>query len=113
MKIEHLFVYGSLCPGCPNAHILETIGGTFQKATIKGVLKENGWAAELGFPGLVISADGEAVEGYIFSSVYLSSFWEKIDEFEGDEYQRTLSQVQLNTGEVMQVHVYSLAEVNQ
>ncbi|MGI4199102.1 gamma-glutamylcyclotransferase family protein, partial [Klebsiella pneumoniae] len=29
--MESLFVYGTLGPGRPNAHILENIGGTWQE----------------------------------------------------------------------------------
>ena len=54
---QHLFVYGTLGPNKPNAHILEVIGGTWRKGSVKGLLKEAGWEAELGFPGLMLNSD--------------------------------------------------------
>ncbi len=32
--MESLFVYGTLGPGRPNAHILENIGGTWQEGHV-------------------------------------------------------------------------------
>ena len=52
---QHLFVYGTLGPNKPNAHILEVIAGTWSKGSVKGLLKEAGWVAELGFPGLMLN----------------------------------------------------------
>ena len=66
---QHLFVYGTLGPNKPNAHILEVIAGTWSKGSVKGLLKEAGWGAELGFPGLMLNSDGQTVDGYIFSLV--------------------------------------------
>ena len=34
--MESLFVYGTLGPGRPNAHILENIGGTWQEGHVGG-----------------------------------------------------------------------------
>lgn len=41
--MESLFVYGTLGPGRPNAHILENIGGTWQEGHVGGSLLEKGW----------------------------------------------------------------------
>ncbi|ENU39890.1 AIG2-like family protein [Acinetobacter johnsonii] len=68
---QHLFVYGTLAPNKPNAHILEALAGTWNKGSVKGLLKEAGWGAELGFPGLMLGPDGPTVDGYIFSSEQL------------------------------------------
>ena len=82
---QHLFVYGTLGPNKPNAHILEVIGGTWRKGSVKGLLKEAGWGAELGFPGLMLSPDGQTVDGDMFSSEQLNTLWNSLDEFEGSE----------------------------
>jgi gamma-glutamylcyclotransferase (GGCT)/AIG2-like uncharacterized protein YtfP len=34
--MESLFVYGTLGPGRPNAHILEKIGGTWREGHVAG-----------------------------------------------------------------------------
>ena len=64
---QKLFVYGTLAPGRPNAHVLGAIGGTWQPATVKGHLKQRGWGAEMGYPGLVLDKAGEEIKGFIFS----------------------------------------------
>lgn len=105
---QHLFVYGTLRPNKPNAHILEVIGGTWRKGSVRGLLKEAGWGAELGFPGLMLSPDGPAVDGYIFSSEQLDTLWNSLDEFEGSEYQRVFTEVTLENGQIQQAYVYAL-----
>lgn len=105
---QHLFVYGTLAPNKPNAHILEAIGGTWSKGAVKGWLKEAGWGAELGFPGLTLSPDGQTIDGYIFSSEQLDSLWNSLDEFEGSEYQRVLTELTLENGQIQQAYVYAL-----
>ena len=106
--MDHLFVYGSLSPGQPNEHILSKIGGTFQEATVIGVLYEEGWGAEIGFPGIIIDSAGELVRGYVFSSVNLNENWELLDAFEGKEYHRKLTTATLKNGNEQSVYIYEL-----
>ena len=105
---QHLFVYGTLAPNKPNAHILEALAGTWNKGSVKGFLKEAGWGAELGFPGLMLSPDGPTVDGYIFSSEQLNTLWNSLDKFEGSEYQRVLTEVTLENGQIQLAYVYAL-----
>ena len=53
MKVNKLFVYGTLAPGKPNEHVLSGYSGTWVVGSVKGKLYEQGWDAALGFPGLV------------------------------------------------------------
>lgn len=85
---KSLFVYGSLAPGRSNEHILHPINGSWQPARVKGKLFEGGWGSALGYPGLKVEYDGE-VSGYLFTSEYLPAFWSRLDEFEGESYDRT------------------------
>ncbi len=64
-KPINLFVYGTLAPGRPNEHILSKVGGTWEKASIKGKLKEEGWGAEMGYPGVVLGQNEEKVKGLL------------------------------------------------
>ncbi len=64
--------------------------------------------AELGFPGLMLNSDGQTVDGYIFSSEQLDTLWNSLDEFEGSEYQRVLTEVTLENGQIQQAYVYAL-----
>jgi gamma-glutamylcyclotransferase (GGCT)/AIG2-like uncharacterized protein YtfP len=66
--IQRLFVYGTLIPGGPNEYVLGAIGGTWQKAVIRGRLKSQGWGADMGYPGIVLDDAGDEIQGYLFSS---------------------------------------------
>lgn len=85
---ETLFVYGTLMPNCPNGHVLDNIVGKFTPATVKGYLKDAGWSASMGYPGIKLDPDGDTVHGYLFSSSNLINHWDNLDEFEGEEFQR-------------------------
>lgn len=106
--MERLFIYGSLQPGGPNEHVLADIKGEWHPAVITGRLVEAGWGASLGYPGLVIDEEGIEVRGYLLSSSDLESWWDKLDELEGDEYVRTIAEVSLADGSVVAAHVYIL-----
>ena len=107
---QHLFVYGSLGPGKPNEHILRAIGGTWVAASVLGFLKAQGWGAAMGFPGIVLDKNGEEIQGYIFSSDRLIDHWDQLDDFEGSEYQRVLTQVKTKDGTVVQAFIYILRD---
>lgn len=85
---ETLFVYGTLMPNCPNGHVLENIVGKFVPATVKGFLKDAGWSASMGYPGIKLDEEGDTVHGYLFYSNNLINHWDNLDEFEGDEFER-------------------------
>ncbi|MEO0806291.1 MAG: gamma-glutamylcyclotransferase family protein [Cyanobacteria bacterium J06643_4] len=106
---EQLFVYGTLCPGRPNEHVLTPIGGTWQPATVTGTLRHDGWGAEMGYPGIVLSESGEAVEGFLFTSKNLSEHWKMLDEFEGEGYERVLAKVKLKDKSITDAYIYVLS----
>ncbi|MEL6223067.1 MAG: gamma-glutamylcyclotransferase [Cyanobacteria bacterium J06626_14] len=106
--MDKLFTYGSLQPGGPNEHVLTTLGGEWSPATIKGNLVEAGWGAQMGYPGLVIDADGNDVHGHVFTSSRLSAKWVDLDEFEGEQYERVTASVTLLSGKHVQAYVYVL-----
>ena len=106
--MERLFIYGSLQPGGPNEHVLTAIGGEWEPAVIKGSLVERGWGAKIGYPGLVIDESGNEVHGHVFSSPNLNAKWAYLDEFEGEEYERIVASVTLQSGEQVRAHVYVL-----
>jgi gamma-glutamylcyclotransferase (GGCT)/AIG2-like uncharacterized protein YtfP len=91
MKIESVFVYGTLVPGEPNEHVLGALGGSWQSATVTGRLEQRGWGAEMGYPGLVLDGDGEAIKGFVFSSEHLAEHREALDAFEGEQYRKGCS----------------------
>lgn len=107
---EYLFVYGTLAPGRPNAHILAEVPGTWEPAVVRGYLRQEGWGADHGYPGIVLLEDGDEVEGFIFASEVLSAHWQRLDEFEGSGYRRVLVTAQRSDGRMVQSFIYSLAK---
>ncbi|RXK01221.1 hypothetical protein CRU98_01870 [Arcobacter sp. CECT 8986] len=106
--MEKLFIYGTLAPGIPNEHKLSDIKGVWKEATVKGRLHQEGWGAQMGYPGIVLDETAQSVQGFLFSSDELYKKWELLDSFEGDEYQRTLTKVQLSDGTIEEAFIYEL-----
>ena len=107
---QRLFVYGTLGPGGPNEHVLTAIGGTWEEAAVNGYLKSKGWGAAMGYPGIVLDAAGEEIEGYIFYSEQLDDHWDELDKFEGEEYERVLINVKTKETTIVEAYIYTLRE---
>ena len=106
--MEALFVYGSLQPGGPNEHVLADLGGRWEAGAVRGHLRESGWGAELGYPGLVLDEGGAEVAGSVLFSPALAASWERLDAFEGSEYVRRQARVTLGGGGSVRANVYVL-----
>jgi gamma-glutamylcyclotransferase (GGCT)/AIG2-like uncharacterized protein YtfP len=106
--IQRLFVYGTLVPGRANAHILASLPGHWQSASVRGHLHPQGWGATLGYPALVPDADAPEVHGQLFSSEALDAHWPRIDAFEGEGYCRVLAAVRLANGSSVDAWLYAL-----
>ena len=106
--VERLFVYGTLAPGGPNEHVLADVSGSWEPATVDGRLMPQGWGAAIGYPGIVLGSGGEEVRGLLFSSDELHEHWERLDDFEGDGYERVLTSVGLQSGETATAYVYAV-----
>jgi len=106
--IQRLFTYGTLAPGRSNAHVLEDMDGTWENASARGKLYSEGWGAALGYPGIVLGETDEQVSGFLFSSTQLPDHWERLDEFEGEGYQRVLTTVHLSNGSQVEAFIYEL-----
>lgn len=105
--MKRLFVYGTLCPGRSNAHILEAIGGEWHRGSVTGFYHERGWGAAADFPGIVLDKRAPQVEGYLFISEKLENHWPELDEFE-EGYDRVLVEVTGEEGLKMTAWVYQL-----
>jgi gamma-glutamylcyclotransferase (GGCT)/AIG2-like uncharacterized protein YtfP len=105
---ERLFVYGTLAPGRPNARILADVPGGWEPASVKGTLREEGWGAAMGYPGLDLDEHGQIIEGFVFSSDALAAHWARLDAFEGDAYRRVPTTVQLASGPAVEAYLYVL-----
>lgn len=106
--IDRLFVYGTLAPGRPNEHILADVSGNWESASVRGMLLQEGWGAAVGYPGIILDEQGEEVHGLVFSSDQLSAHWTRLDEFEGNEYERILTAVRLQDGTLVEAYIYKL-----
>ncbi len=108
---EKLFVYGTLGPGRPNEHILKDIGGSFEKASVKGILYDEGWGAEMGYPGIKLDLRGVKIEGFLFSSYKINEHWSELDKFEGNAYKRILTTVEIKNKTNVEAFIYVLKGV--
>jgi gamma-glutamylcyclotransferase (GGCT)/AIG2-like uncharacterized protein YtfP len=106
--VERLFVYGTLGPGRPNEHVLKAVRGSWETATVTGTLRQEGWGAAMGYPGIDLDERGGEVEGFLFSSENLSGYWAALDEFEGEAYERVLAKVKLKDGSTVDAYIYTL-----
>lgn len=106
--IDRLFVYGTLAPGRPNAHVLADVPGRWEPATVTGSLLQEGWGAAVGYPGIVLDGRGGEVEGFLFSSEALAELWPRLDAFEGDGYERVLTAVTRENGSTVDAYIYRL-----
>ncbi len=107
---QRLFVYGTLGPGRPNEHVLSTIGGTWENASVNGYLEPQGWGAEMGYPGIVLDDKGDDIKGYIFCSDNLDYHWDELDDFEGEEYLRILTTIKTKNNSSVKAYIYTLRE---
>jgi gamma-glutamylcyclotransferase (GGCT)/AIG2-like uncharacterized protein YtfP len=114
-----LFVYGTLAPGQVNAHVLAPLSGAWTEAQISGSLHDAGWGAAHGCPGAqlvdndihkitVDSHSPSVVKGVLFESTDLADYWQKLDDFEGTEYQSEITMARLVTGEYRRCVVYTV-----
>ena len=103
-----LFVYGTLVPGGPNAHVLAEVPGTWTAATVTGTLHDEGWGAEQGCPGMVPHPEGTAIHGMVLRSDALPTHWARLDAFEGAGYVRVVVPATLADGTTVAVNVYAL-----
>ena len=108
--METLFVYGTLMPNCPNAYVLENIVGKFVPATVNGRLIDAGWSASMGYPGIRLDAGNDTIHGYLFYSSNLIDNWDYLDEFEGQEFQRTPVTVERYDELEVDTYIYTLKQ---
>ncbi|MFW6744361.1 gamma-glutamylcyclotransferase family protein [Acinetobacter pittii] len=106
--MNQLFVYGTLCPNKANAHILEQIGGTWTKASVRGIIHILDWGPDQGLKAIVLDPQAELVEGYLFSTEKLAENWQMLDDFEGFQYERVIVDVMLESGETVKAWTYQM-----
>jgi gamma-glutamylcyclotransferase (GGCT)/AIG2-like uncharacterized protein YtfP len=103
-----LFVYGTLAPGRPNAHELADVPGDWRPGTVRGQLFASGWGAAAGYPGVVLDEAGPEVPGFLLTSEALPAHWDRLDDFEGEGYDRVVATVMLDDGATTRAYLYVL-----
>lgn len=106
--MDRIFIYGTLAPGKPNEHVMADISGEWEPATVRGRLREEGWGAALGYPGIILDPEEGEVQGLLFSSPDLGRHLDRLDEFEGEGYERVVTQASTQDGRVMDAYIYCL-----
>ncbi|HYG64287.1 MAG TPA: gamma-glutamylcyclotransferase family protein [Thermoanaerobaculia bacterium] len=106
---HRLFVYGTLAPGRPNEHVLADVPGRWEPAAVNGTLLQEGWGAAEGYPGIILDEHGGEVKGLLFSSERLAEHWARLDDFEGEGYERVLTAVKLEDGTAVGAYIYRLS----
>lgn len=112
VMVNRLFVYGTLAPGRSNEHLLRDVPGSWEPATVTGTLLQEGWGAAAGYPAIVLNEHGDEVHGFVFASERLADHWSRLDEFEGEEYERVLTKAKLKDGRRVDAYVYTLRKSN-
>ena len=85
-----LAVYGSLAPGRGNHRELAGLAGEWRDGRVRGWLVESGWGAAQGYPGLRPDPEGPEVDVQVLISPDLPGNWQRLDAFEGEEYERVV-----------------------
>lgn len=102
--VNRLTSYGTLRPGESNYHQVETISGEWIAGTIKGSQFEKG-----GYPVFKWNEEGDTHSVQVLLSNELSNHWQRLDNFEGPNYERILIPVQTESHGCIISYVYNSA----
>jgi gamma-glutamylcyclotransferase (GGCT)/AIG2-like uncharacterized protein YtfP len=105
---HRLAVYGSLAPGKKNAWVLAGVAGTWTAGIVRGQLHPYGWGATEGYPAMTYDEAGTEIAVQVFESSELPQHWQRLDEFEGVQYVRTLVPIVLADGRNLLCNIYEL-----
>lgn len=75
---------------------------------MRGEFAETGWGTTFGFPALLLDPAGPFVDVYVFESLELPDHWARLDEFEGPEYRRVITDVLVGEAELA-ANIYQAA----
>ena len=98
---QRLAVYGSLKPGGSNSVQMTGIKGDWRDGTVHGIVEQPGEYLEFTWD---VSAPPVSV--MVFSALRLSEHFDRLDDFEGPDYQRTLVPVAIEG----MIHVCNIYE---
>jgi len=107
-KINSIFVYGTLQPGKQNYHILKNLNGTWKKGYVMGTLFNINRSDNYGYPAIKIDKNGSKIYGMLLKSKDLEQKILQLDEFEGKEYKRMITEVTLEDNTKAKAYIYEL-----
>ncbi len=103
---NHFAVYGTLAPGAPNHHVLESLSGQWRDGWVHGELRQQGWGAQQGYPAIRWNPRSGQIPVKLLVSEELEHHWQRLDEFEGAGYQRILVPVDMGDEVVAVANIY-------
>ena len=106
--LNALFTYGSLQLGKESDHYLKKLTGIWKNAYVFGNYITTGKASAIGYPVIKLDPKGAKITGMLFQSNQLMSVINTIDAYEGDCYQRVVTDVYLNDGSKKKAFIYEL-----
>ena len=107
--MERLATYGTLRPGERNHGQVSGLRGRWLTGSVRGRLLDVGWGAGFGFPGLILDDAGDNIPVEVLESPDLQAHWDRLDEFEGDEYRRVRVTVATD-GAPVEAFIYVVAQ---
>jgi hypothetical protein len=73
--------------------VLADLAGAWTEGVIRGSRVAAGWGDSEGYPAFRPDPNGDDVAVFLFESADLPAHWERLDAFEGDEYERIVVEV--------------------
>ena len=106
VKINSIFVYGTLQPGKQNNHLLSDCRGTWKKGYVFGKLININHGEDYGYPAIKLEKKASKSHGMIFKADNLKKKLIELDKFEGKDYKRVITDVILDDGTVIKAYIY-------
>ena len=106
-SLNYLFCYGTLKPGEEAHHLFQSIKGSWMDAHVYGDFVTD---MNISYPIIQLNENGEKILGQLFYSDGLMKIIKSLDEYEGEEYQRVVTNVYLKDGTQKQAFVYEKAK---
>jgi gamma-glutamylcyclotransferase (GGCT)/AIG2-like uncharacterized protein YtfP len=82
-EAQILAVYGTLAPGQPNHWVVQSFGGHWSKAWVRGIALQ-----DQGYPVFIDDPHAPEFEVDVLKSSMID--WDALDAFEGENYRRIL-----------------------
>lgn len=97
---HRLAIYGTLAPGETNHHEISMIEGAWLRGIVRGWLSADGWGLTFGFPGMRLDPEGDEIHVQVLESADVPDHWDRLDTFEGEEYERVEACVETPNGRI-------------